>query len=182
MNLQNQLLLAMPGLLGDYFAGTLTYLCEHNDEGALGLIINRPSELTLLELLAQLGLPTTRSLAEVAVLDGGPVSTERGYVLHTGEVTFESSASLGNDLYLSTGLDALEAIGRGEGPQHYLVALGYAGWGAGQLEGEMGDNVWLTAPSNQEILFATPYGERQQAAAALLGVDFRLMSGTAGHA
>ena len=182
MNLQNQLLLAMPGLLGDYFAGTLTYVCEHNEEGAMGLIINRPSELTVLELLAQLGLPTDRSLAQVPVLEGGPVSTERGYVLHSAEKTFESSASLGPDLRLSTGLDALEAIGKGNGPEKSLIALGYAGWGAGQLEEEMANNVWLTAPSNPEILFDLPHADRQQAAAALLGIEFRLIAGTAGHA
>lgn len=186
MRLTNHFLLAMPGLTGDYFASTLTYICEHSDEGALGIIVNRPMDFSLLELFSQLSLETQRHHVEVPVLEGGPVAPDRGFVLHSSEVMFESSAHLTDSLAMSTALDVLEAIATGKGPEQYLVALGYAGWGAGQLEAEITENIWLTAPceadSVAEILFSLPHEERLNAAAAALGIDFRLIASRPGHA
>ena len=123
-------------------------------------------------------------LQSAYVLEGGPVSPERGFVLHSGDRTYDSSAQLTHHLYLSTALDVLEAIANEQGPEHYLVALGYAGWGAGQLEGEIANNVWLTAPGEkaEQIIFQTPIEERLNVAAATLGIDFRLIAGKPGHA
>ena len=172
----------MPGLAGDYFASSVTYICEHNDDGAMGIMINRPSELTLVELLSQVGLEANRKLVDTLVLEGGPVARDRGFVLHSSDQSYESSASLGNNLSLSTALDVLDAIASDNGPQDYLVALGYAGWGAGQLEDEISRNVWLTAPGDKDVLFHVPYEERLERAAQLLGVDMRLISAKPGHA
>jgi putative transcriptional regulator len=116
------------------------------------------------------------------VLEGGPVATDRGFILHTAEQTFESSLDLGNGLMLTTAKEVLEAIAAGEGPTHYIVALGYAGWGESQLEAEMKDNSWLNCPASREVLFEVPYEERVDRAAAGLGIDFKLISGRAGHA
>lgn len=172
----------MPNQVGTYFGDTVTYVCEHNDEGAMGLMINRPSELSLVELLSQMGLEASGVSAEIQVMQGGPVASERGFVLHTQDQSFESSLDLGNGLMLSTAREILEAIARGEGPSDFLVALGYAGWGSGQLEDELKENAWLNCPSKNEVLFNTPFPERVNRAAAILGIDFRLMSGQAGHA
>jgi len=181
-SLKNQFLLAMPNQAGTYFADTVTYVCEHNDDGAMGLMINRPSELTLVELLSQMGLEATGVSADIQVMEGGPVAAERGFVLHTQDQSFESSLELGNGLMLSTAREILEAIARGDGPTDFLVTLGYAGWGSGQLEDEMKENAWLNCPSNADVLFNTPFADRVNKAAAILGIDFRLMSGQAGHA
>ena len=174
----------MPGLTGDYFAATLTYVCEHTDQGALGIIVNRSTDLSLLELFSQLGLESSRRFAAQPVLEGGPVAQERGFVLHSADKTFESSVQLTDNLYMSTAIDALQAIASDRGPQHYLVALGYAGWGAGQLEDEIANNVWLTAPGTnpEEILFSTPLDKRLNAAAQSLGIDFSLIAAKPGHA
>ena len=182
LNLKNQFLLAMPGLTGTYFGNTLTYICEHNDEGAMGIIINRPSELSVVELLSQLNIDASRIDIEIPVMEGGPVGPERGFILHTDDVHFEASLALENGLMLSAAREVLEAISSGEGPEHYLVAMGYAGWEQGQIEAEVMDNSWLTCPAVHEIVFNTAYAERIDAAAASLGIDFKLMSGHAGHA
>lgn len=182
MNLKNQMLLAMPGLVGDYFSDTLIYVCEHNDEGAMGIIINRPSNVSLLELSAQLGLPTNRRLADVPVLEGGPVASDRGFVLHSDDLQFDSGIELTEGICLSTGLDVLECIARDQGPKNYRTALGYAGWGAGQLEGEMAANAWLSIPAKAQVLFDVPFASRVGAAANSLGIDFRLISNRPGHA
>lgn len=180
----------MPGLAGSYFGGTITYVCEHNEDGAMGIMVNRPSQVSLVELLAQLGIDTGGTSVDIPVLEGGPVATERGFVLHgrtlrggTDETgLLESSLDLDNGLMLSTAREVLEAIAAGSGPEQYLVALGYAGWGEGQLEAEIKDNAWLTCPADPAILFDTPYDDRVNRAAAALGIDFRLLSGQAGHA
>lgn len=182
MNLKHQFLMAMPGLAGDYFADTLTFVCEHNDEGAMGILVNRPSDTTLVELFAQLGLKTARKWAEVQVLEGGPVARERGFVLHTNDKTFPASVELDQGLCLSTALEVLDAIANDAGPEKFLVTLGYAGWEAGQLENEIQNNVWLTTNAAPEVLFDVPYPDRLQAAADSLGIDIRLISGHAGHA
>ncbi len=181
-SLKNQFLLAMPGLAGSYFGDTLTYLCEHTDDGAMGLVINRPSELTLVELLAQLGIAPGEVSADVPVMDGGPVARDRGFILHSDDERFEASLDLGNGLMLTAAREVLEAIARGSGPRDYLVALGYAGWDGGQLEQELKDNAWLTCPASLDVVFREPFASRVSKAAATLGIDFRLMSGQAGHA
>ncbi len=182
VSLKNQFLLAMPGLAGSYFGDTVTYICEHNADGAMGLVINRPGELTVVELLAQLGLDAGRVSPDVPVLVGGPVATERGFILHTGDEHFDASLDLGDGLMLTAAREILEAIAAGRGPQHYLVALGYAGWGEGQLEEEIKENAWLTCPVSKAVLFEVPFEDRVYKAAAALGIDFRLISGQAGHA
>ncbi len=171
----------MPGLTGDYFATSLIYICEHNDDGAMGLIINRPSEMTLVELFAQLGLPTDHKWVDTAVLEGGPVAADRGIVLHSDELSYESSAHIGTSLVLSTAMDVLEDIAGGGGPERFLVALGYAGWGPGQLEAEIGANAWLTTSADTELVFNPQWSDKLQLAAHALGIDFRLISGKAGH-
>ena len=171
----------MPGLTGDYFADSLTYICEHNDDGAMGLIINRPSEMCLVELFAQLGLPAEHKWVDTAVLEGGPVAADRGIVLHGDDQVSESSANIGQSLILSTAMDVLEAIAADQGPQQFLVALGYAGWGPGQLEDEIGRNVWLTTPADVDIVFSQNWSAKLQLAARPLGFDFRLIAGKAGH-
>jgi putative transcriptional regulator len=180
--LKDQFLLAMPGLAGSYFADTVTYLCEHNAEGAMGLVINRPGELTLVELLAQVGLGTGRISVDIPVMQGGPVATERGFILHSDDRHFEASVAVGDGLMLTAAREILEAIAEGRGPEHYLVALGYAGWGEGQLEAELKDNAWLNCPADPSIIFEVPFEDRVNRAAEALGIDFRLISGQAGHA
>lgn len=181
-SLKHQFLLAMPGLAGGYFDGTLTYLCEHGAEGAMGLIVNRPSELSLVELLYQVGLPAGAAPTDAFVLNGGPVATDRGFVLHRSDDRFDASFALGDGLMLSAAREVLEAIANGDGPAEYLVALGYAGWDGGQLEQELKDNAWLSCPADPDILFRVPFTERVDRAAQSLGIDFRLISGQAGHA
>lgn len=173
----------MPALAGSYFGATLTYLCEHNESGAMGIMVNRPAELTLGELFDQLDITVTDpACREVAVLEGGPVASDRGFILHSDDRSFESSLPLQDGLMLTTARDVLEAIATGEGPADYLVALGYAGWGEAQLEDEMKDNAWLNTPASSDVLFHTPFADRVTAAAAALGIDFNLISGQAGHA
>lgn len=181
-SLKNQFLLAMPTMVGSYFGDTVTYICEHNDEGAMGLVVNRPSDLTLRDLLDQLGLDNGAVAADTPVMDGGPVARERGFILHSDDERFEASVELGDGLMLTAAREVLEAIGRGAGPRHFLVALGYAGWDAGQLERELLDNAWLSCPSSREVVFDEPFDNRVNKAAEALGIDFRLMSGQAGHA
>jgi len=181
-SLKNQFLLAMPSLAGTYFGNTITYLCEHNDEGAMGIMVNRPTTLTLADLFEQLDIRSGGRDIAVPVLEGGPVATDRGFILHSAEKHFGASLDLGNGLMLTTAREVLEAIALGEGPRDFLVALGYAGWGDGQLDSEMKENSWLNCPSSHEILFTTPFDERIGKAAAGLGIDFSLISGRAGHA
>ncbi len=181
-SLKNQFLLAMPGLTGSYFGNTITYVCEHNDQGAMGIMVNRPSEFSLVDLLDQLHINCGGTSIEIPVLEGGPVASDRGFILHTSERNFGSSLDLGNGLMLTTAREVLEAIAEGEGPREYLVALGYTGWAGGQLEAEMKDNSWLNCPASEEVLFTTPYDKRVDAAARTLGIDFNLISGRAGHA
>jgi putative transcriptional regulator len=179
--LKHHFLLAMPGLTPDYFGGSIIYLCEHNADGAMGLIVNRPTDFSLMALLEQLDIEAP-STPEGLTLEGGPVQTDRGFMLHTDDRTFESSLDLGHGLMLSTARHLLEAVARGEGPRNYLIAFGYSGWGPGQLEQELGQNAWLSCPATLEVLFEVPYEQRVAKAAALLGIDFRLMAHQAGHA
>jgi len=180
MNLKHHFLLAMPGLAGDYFAGSLTFICEHNEDGAIGFIVNRPNDLSLLEVLSQLGLPTNKKLISVPVFNGGPVATQRTLVLHDGGDV--DAAGLGKGLYLSTTPEILKAIAQDQAPDQFLVALGYAGWGAGQLEQEMANNIWLSLPANQAVLFHPVWEEKLDKAAQILGIDLRFMAARPGHA
>jgi putative transcriptional regulator len=182
MDLQHNFLLAMPGLAGDYFAHSLTYICEHNADGAMGIIVNRPSDMSLVELFTQIGLTSNHRWLDTMVLDGGPVAIERGLVLHSDDKVFASSAVIGQGLCLSTAMEVLDAIAREQAPDQFLVALGYAGWGPGQLEHEIANNVWLTIPGSKDVLFHPQVEQRLEFAAKSLGIDFRLISGRAGHA
>lgn len=182
--LKDQFLLSMPHLQSDYFSGSLIYLCEHSEEGAMGLIVNKTSELNFAEVLEQLDIePLVKTLDQVPVYAGGPVKTDRGFMLHgPAAQEWKSTLKLRDGLYLSTSLDVLEAVARGEGPKDYLIALGYAGWGPGQLEDELSGNLWLSCPVNLDILFTTDPEQRLGAAAKQLGIDINLLSDQAGHA
>ncbi|NCF32065.1 MAG: YqgE/AlgH family protein [Proteobacteria bacterium] len=181
MNFKNHFLIAMPGLAGDYFANTLTYICEHSEEGAMGLVINRPSDVSILELLAQLNLQADKQWLDTPVLLGGPVSRERGFVLHGPYANANDSEQITSEIFLSSALQILGDIAEGQGPEHVVIALGYAGWQAGQLEDEITRNVWLTTEATTDILFTADFESRLDQAAALLGVDMRLLLAGAGH-
>ena len=181
--LTNQFLVAMPGMSDPNFSQTVTLVCEHSAQGALGIVINRPLSMTLGEVFAQLGFDTSKArLAAEPVLQGGPVQTDRGFVLHSPGPRWDSTLPVSERLHLTTSRDVLDALARGEGPEEAVVALGYAGWDAGQLEAEVSQNAWLTVPMDERLLFATPIEDRWQAAGRLLGVNLLHLSSDAGHA
>lgn len=181
--LARQLLIALPALADSPFARSVTLICQHDKEGAMGVVVNRASEYTLGEVFEQMGIASSdERLCSQPVLAGGPVHPERGFVLHDGAQEWESTHAIAEHLYVTTSRDVLEAMARGDGPQHVTVALGCAGWGAGQLESELIDNSWLTAPADPELLFALPLDARWQAAAASIGVDMSRMTDYSGHA
>ncbi|WP_348758921.1 YqgE/AlgH family protein [Candidatus Methylocalor cossyra] len=182
-NLTNHFLIAMPGMTDPFFARTVTYLCQHGEEGALGIIINRPSELTLVDILEQMEIDLHEpAIGQIPVYFGGPVQPERGFVLHEPAAgDWNSTLKVSDSVSLTTSRDILEAIGQGEGPRKVLIALGYAGWGKGQLERELLENSWLTAPADLSILFNQPAENRWRAAAEWMGVDISLMTSAAGH-
>ena len=181
-SLTNHFLIAMPALEDPNFSHTVTYICQHDEQGAMGIVCNRPQELTVREVLEHLEIPVSESLdADIPVYTGGPVQSEHGFVLHSPVGPWSASLQVTEDIALTTSLDILSAIAEGAGPPHYLLALGYAGWGAGQLEEEMAANAWLSGPADTTILFETPPQARWAAAAALLGVDLNLLSGEVGH-
>lgn len=182
--LNNQFLIAMPSLADPNFSHTVTYICSHDDSGALGIVINRPLELTLGDLLEHIQLqpPQAPALRDRVVFSGGPVQPQQGFVLHSPLGDWSSTLQVSGDLGLTTSSDILQALEGRAAPERLLVALGYAGWGPGQLEQEMVDNAWLSGPADAAVLFDTPAAERWAAAAALVGVDLRLLSGDAGHA
>jgi len=182
MDLTDQFLIAMPSLADPNFHGTVTYLCAHNDDGAMGIVINRPLELMVSEVLGHLDIAV--SAAEVQrtpVLQGGPVQRDRGFVIHEPAGDWDAVLKVGERIGVATSRDILAAMARGEGPERALIALGYAGWGAGQLEREVLDNAWLSGPSDSEIIFDVPYGERWERATRKLGVDPEKLMGQAGH-
>lgn len=183
MELTNQFLLAMPTLEDPNFHRTLTYVCEHSEHGAMGLVVNRPLAITVGEVLRHLEIePGAGDLAQQPVYQGGPVETERGFILHAPLGRWEGTLQLADDLGVTTSRDILEAMARGEGPERALVTLGYSGWGAGQLEAEVAQNAWLTCPASRDILFDVPPEERLVTAAARMGVDLDLLSSDTGHA
>lgn len=182
-SLRNQFLIAMPALGDPNFSQTVTLICEHNEDGALGLVINRPLELSIGDMLAHMDInPSNQALAEQPVLMGGPVQTERGFVLHGEPGGWDATMQVADALYVTSSRDILEAMARREGPENALITLGYAGWGAGQLEGEMKENAWLSTPADRRIIFEVPISDRWSQAARLLGVDLNTLSGDAGHA
>lgn len=183
MDLAGQFLIAMPGLVDPNFHQTVTLVCEHGREGALGVVINRVTELTLGELAAQVGLKVARpALARREVHSGGPVRPDACVIVHRPPGNWNSTLRVGDELGLTGSMDVLEAIVAGAGPEQYLVCLGYAGWGAGQLEDEIKANAWLTAPARADIVFDVPREERWRAAAAVIGIEIALLPGQAGRA
>jgi putative transcriptional regulator len=182
-NLTHHFLIAMPAMQEGVFAGTLTYICEHNENGALGIVVNRPITLTLGEMFDQVNIPLHQpDLAKMPVHFGGPVQTERGFVLHDTLGNWESTLRINDKLALTTSKDILEAMGAGKGPRNMIVTLGYAGWDQGQLEHEITENTWLTVPASEHILFDLPAEERLAAAMELLGVSYATLMEDAGHA
>jgi putative transcriptional regulator len=182
-NLTNHFLIAMPRLEDPNFFHTVTYICEHTTDGAMGIVINRPMDLHLADIFDQLEIQiSANDVAEQPVYIGGPVQSDRGFVLHESSTKWASTLQVTAEISVTTSLDILEAIATGKGPRHNLVALGYAGWGAGQLESELAQNAWLSGPAKSEIIFNRASEERWQAAADLLGVDLNLLSGDTGHA
>ena len=187
VNFTNQFLIAMPSLRDGTFAGTVIYLCEHTDKGALGLVINKPIDIKLKNLFEKVELSLDRAdLADAPVYFGGPVQTERGFVLHEhadGEGSpYNSTLTIPGGLEMTTSKDVLEALSNGTGPKRVLVTLGYSGWGAGQLEDEMGRNGWINVGATPEVIFDTPVEKRYERALSLLGIDLRMLSQEAGHA
>ncbi|MDO9104983.1 MAG: YqgE/AlgH family protein [Methylovulum sp.] len=180
--LNNQFIIAMPSLADPVFSHTVTFLCQHNKDGALGIVINKPVDMKLGEIFAQMKIPVTSlAAAEAPVFSGGPVQQERGFVLHTPSGEWNATLAVSDTISLTTSRDVLEAIAVGEGPEHYLVALGYAGWGEGQLEKEMIENAWLTTPYGSQVLFDTPINQRWSAAAGQIGIDINKLTTLAGH-
>jgi putative transcriptional regulator len=192
INLTHHFLIAMPGLEDASFAKTVVYLCEHSPRGALGLVINKPTDINLRNLFEKVDLPLGREeLARTPVLQGGPVQTERGFVLHeavhaegqdAGESVYASTMVIPGGLEMTTSKDVLEAIATGAGPRKVLVTLGYSAWGEGQLESELAENSWLTVDADPAVIFDTPIGERYDKALLLLGLQAWMLSPGAGHA
>jgi len=183
INLENQLLIAMPTLNDSYFNRSVIYVCEHNEDGAMGLIINLPIEMTLNELLAHIEADVdSNPVMNQKVLTGGPVSTQRGFVLHSPQKGWKSSLALSSDVMITTSKDILMALGTDQAPEKFLVTLGYAGWDAGQLEEEIQANSWLTTLADKDILFNTPIEQRWKKATEMLGIDVAHLSNEIGHA
>ncbi|WP_284429412.1 YqgE/AlgH family protein [Acidovorax sp. SUPP950] len=192
MNLTHHFLIAMPGLEDASFARSVVYLCEHSERGALGLIINKPSDISLKGLFDKVDLSLRRAdLSQEPVFQGGPVQTERGFVLHepmltdsvdTDESAYASTMTIPGGLEMTTSKDVLEALSTGAGPRRVLVTLGYASWGEGQLESELAENSWLTVGADLSVIFDTPVGERYDRALGLLGLQSWMLSPDAGHA
>ena len=182
-NLTGHLLIAMPSLLDPNFARTVTYICEHGEQGALGLVINRPLDMDLGEVLEQLALKAADpALARRPILQGGPVELQRGFVIHSAPRDWESTVAVTDSIFVTTSRDILTSLADGRGPAQALLALGYAGWGPGQLEEELAANAWLSVPASPDIICDTPFEERWERAAALLGVDIATIGPQAGHA
>ena len=182
--LENQFLIAMPQQADSYFANTVTYLWRHNTEGALGIVINKPLRACIADIFDELDIECAVSKAEFRkqhVLAGGPVQRDKGFIIHDAVRQWESSIRVTEELAVCTSKTILRDIAAGSGPDNYLVALGCAGWAAGQLEHELSNNVWLTAPANSRLLFSTDYAHKADAAAAILGIELQQLSPEAGH-
>ena len=188
INLTHHFLIAMPGLEDEAFSKSVIYMCEHSERGALGLVINKPSDINVQGLFDKVELPLRREdLTQTPVFQGGPVQTERGFVLHESmmpgnESVYASTMSIPGGLEMTTSKDVLEALSTGAGPRKVFVSLGYSAWGEGQLESELLDNSWLTVAADLEVIFDTPVEERYDKALMLLGLESWMISPVAGHA
>jgi putative transcriptional regulator len=183
VNLTHHFLIAMPNMADPNFARSLTYICEHNDQGALGVVVNRPIDMTLGALFDQIEIPLQdQQWAALPVYYGGPVQVDRGFVLHRPAGSWQSTLTVSQDVALTTSKDILEAVAAGHGPRQMLVSLGYAGWAPGQLEQEIGQNAWLTVPADLDVIFQLPPERRFSAAMELLGIDPSRLSDDVGHA
>ncbi|MCP3908095.1 MAG: YqgE/AlgH family protein [Oceanicoccus sp.] len=182
-SLKDHFLIAMPSIGDGIFAHSITYICEHNEQGAMGIVINHPLDLSLDEIFEHLEIDNIQTPHQDQILAGGPVHMDRGFVLHRNtDDHWDSTIRVSDQIALTTSQDILTAIAHDEGPSDSIVALGYAGWSEGQLESELADNAWLTAPADSNIIFNTPVEQRAKAAAATMGIDLSLISPTAGHA
>ncbi len=187
--LDGQFLIAMPGMADANFARTVVYICAHSDDGAMGFVINRPQQLSFSDVLLHLDLVEEDevirlpgSTLDFPIRSGGPVESGRGFVLHSDDYLSESSIPVSDDICLTATLDIVRAISRGRGPQRGLMMLGYAGWGAGQIENEIGANGWLTCPAQEELIFDTNLDSKYERALALMGIPPAMLSTEAGHA
>jgi putative transcriptional regulator len=182
VNLTHHFLIAMPAMVDPHFARSLTFICEHNEQGALGVVVNRPIDMTLHALLDQVEItPESEAFKTVPVHFGGPVQVDRGFVLHTPVGQWQSTLAVTDEIGLTTSKDILQAVAGGNGPRQVLVTLGYAGWAAGQLEHEIAQNAWLTVQASPRIIFELPAEQRLTAAMGLLGIDYASLSEVAGH-
>lgn len=186
LNLANHFLIAMPSMQDPIFGGAVVYVCEHNDKGVLGVVINKPTDMTMDVLFERIDLTVADSVqAQVAsepIMFGGPVQDDRGFVLHTPGGRYSSSLSVTDDVAFTTSIDVLEAVASGDGPQRLLVSIGYAGWSPGQLEDEISRNGWLTVGADATVMFDLPIEQRYTAAIKLLGIDPMMLASEAGHA
>lgn len=182
-SLANQILIAMPSLDESYFGRTIIYLCEHDDDGAMGLVINKPTELSIAKVLAELNLvdEEDEKLSEQHVMSGGPVQTDRGFILHNDDKLWSSSLKLDEKITVTTSKDILAKLNTEQGPQKFIMTLGYAGWSSGQLEQELADNTWLTLEADPELLFNTPVDKCWNKALEKLGVSIDQLSSISGH-
>jgi putative transcriptional regulator len=182
-SLTNHFLIAMPMLMDPNFHRTVTYICEHNTDGAMGIVINQPLDLQLGEVLTQMNIEAINpEILHRTVFFGGPVHTERGFVLHSPAGKWESTLKITEQIGITTSRDIVSAVAEEKGPPRCLFALGFAGWGAGQLEQELSENAWLSGPADLRVIFSTPPEQRYNVAAALLGVDINSISSDVGHA
>ena len=182
-SLTNHLLIAMPSLTDPNFSQTVALICEHTDKGALGIVLNKPLPMRLSDVLSQMKLePSSEQIAAQPVLRGGPVHTDRGFVLHRPGGSWDSTHKVSEMIQVTTSRDVLAAMARGEGPSNAFIALGYAGWEAGQLEREIRENAWLSLPADERVVFELPFADRWEASWQLLGIDVDKISLVAGHA
>nr|WP_229632246.1 YqgE/AlgH family protein [Pseudoduganella violaceinigra] len=186
LNLANHFLIAMPSMQDPIFGGTVVYVCEHNENGVLGVVINKPTDMTMEVLFDRIDLEVSsaaeRHLESEPIMFGGPVQDDRGFVLHTPGAHYSSSLTVTSDVAFTTSIDVLEAVARGNGPERMMVSIGYAGWSPGQLEDELARNGWLTVAADPRVVFDVPIEERYQAAIKLLGFDPLMLNSEAGHA
>ncbi|WP_028885026.1 YqgE/AlgH family protein [Teredinibacter turnerae] len=181
-SLRDHFLVAMPGLSDPIFSRSVTYVCDHSEQGAMGIVINQPLDLKLGDIFEQLAIEHTPQPVNRPVLAGGPVNMQRGFVLHRDTGNWESTLHITAEICLTASRDIVSAMAMDEGPKSAIFALGYAGWSPGQLEGELANNSWLVVPAETGIIFDTPVEERWNATAKLLGIDLNLISSEAGHA
>jgi len=181
--LTGHFIIAMPSLMDPYFDQTVTFICEHDENGAFGIVINRETDITLQEVLSEIDISSSDETAnQKKLFIGGPVQQDRGFILHKPEKEWKSTLAVNDDISLTTSRDILEAIANGAGPKDNIIALGYAGWGPGQLEREFLENSWLSCPAEDQIIFNTPIEKRWQAAADIIGIDLNTISSDTGHA